>query len=95
MQTKISILFLYLLIINIIGLFLFGLDKLKARKKLWRIPEYILFLVSFLGGASGGLVAMVIFKHKLSKKHFTYGIPVLLLLNKLIEVFIIKIILTY
>lgn len=79
---------IYLIIINLLSFILFGIDKRKAKRKEWRIPESSLFGVSILGGSTGSLIAMVIFKHKLSKKPFYLGIPLIIVINKIIELII-------
>lgn len=79
-ETQIII---YLIIINIISFLLFGIDKRRAKRKLWRVSEKILLIASIIGGATGSLMAMVIFKHKLSKKSFYIGVPVFIVLNKI------------
>ena len=76
-------LLIYLLLINIVSFILFAIDKGKAKRKKWRISKKILLITSFLGGATGSLMAMVIFKHKLSKKSFYIGVPVFIVLNKI------------
>ena len=58
-----------------------GIDKLKARAKKWRIPERSLFLLAALGGALGGLLGMLAFRHKTKHRSFVIGMPLLLLLN--------------
>ncbi|WMM25007.1 DUF1294 domain-containing protein [Tissierella sp. MB52-C2] len=78
----------YLICINILSFIIFGIDKSKAQKKQWRIPELYLLIISFLGGSIGSLMAMVLFKHKLSKKKFYIGIPLLIIVNKIMELII-------
>ena len=78
----------YLIFVNILSFLLFSIDKSKAQKKQWRIPEIYLIAVSFLGGSIGSLMSMVLFKHKLSKKKFYIGIPLLILVNKIVELII-------
>lgn len=75
----------YLICINIVAFVLFGVDKRKAEKRDWRISEAFLLGISALGGATGALIGMIIFKHKSSKKKFYIGVPFLLLLSKVIE----------
>lgn len=75
----------YLICINIVAFVLFGVDKRKAEKRDWRISEALLLGISALGGATGALIGMIIFKHKSSKKKFYIGVPFLLLLSKIIE----------
>lgn len=76
-----KILVLYLCIINILAFSLMGIDKFKARRGLWRIPEKTLFLSALLGGAMGSILGMKLFRHKTKHRSFTIGMPCLLLLN--------------
>ena len=55
---------LYVVIMNILGVTVMGIDKYKAQHKLWRIPEKTLFLVSILGGSIGTWAGMYLFRHK-------------------------------
>ena len=71
----------YFIIINIFNFCLFTMDKEKARKRKWRIPEAWLFFISFIGGSLGGLLSMNIMKHKTNKASFTLGMPILLIVN--------------
>ena len=68
----------YLLIINALGFILMLLDKWKAKKNLWRIPEAVLFLAAILGGSIGCLAGMHIARHKTKHFHFILGIPLIL-----------------
>ena len=74
----IKILLLYLLIINAAGFILMLVDKFKAKKNLWRIPEKTLFLVAALGGSIGSLLGMYTFRHKTQHQTFTLGMPLIL-----------------
>lgn len=71
-------LLVYLLIINAVGFLLMLVDKYKARKNLWRIPEATLMTVAALGGSVGSLVGMYTVRHKTKHLKFTIGIPVIL-----------------
>ena len=71
-------LLIYLLIINAVGFLLMLVDKFKARKKLWRIPEATLMTVAALGGSIGSLLGMYTFRHKTKHIKFTLGIPAIL-----------------
>lgn len=75
------IVLIYLIIINLTGLFLMGLDKYKARKHLWRIPEKTLFLTALLGGSIGTLTGMHLFRHKTRHWYFVMGMPAILLIQ--------------
>ncbi len=71
----------YVLAINVIGFFGMYLDKRKARKKLWRIPEATLFLIAIIGGSIGSIIGMHLFRHKTRHWYFVYGMPVILVLQ--------------
>lgn len=76
---------IYLTLINLISFLVYGIDKNKAKNKQWRIPESTLIFLSLIGGSLGGLMAMVIFKHKLSKRLFYIGLPIIAIINKIAE----------
>lgn len=75
-----KILYSYLLIVNIVTFFVYGLDKRKARRKRWRIPERTLLGLAALGGALGAAAGMGVFHHKTRKPAFRWGVPALLIL---------------
>lgn len=68
----------YLEIISLAALALMGIDKRRAKKGKWRVPENVLILSAVLGGSIGALAGMYLFHHKTRKKKFTVGIPVIL-----------------
>lgn len=68
----------YLAVINLAGFVSMGLDKKKARRNKWRIPEATLFLFAIFGGSAGCLLGMRVFHHKTQKPKFYIGIPVIL-----------------
>lgn len=57
---------------SLIALITYGADKLKARAGAWRIPEKVLLLLSFFGGAVGGILGMVLFRHKTRHWYFWF-----------------------
>ena len=69
---------IYLLGINLAGFISMALDKSKARRSVWRIPEATLFLFAIFGGTLGSLLGMHIFRHKTQKPLFYIGMPILL-----------------
>lgn len=71
-------LLVYLLIINAAGFLLMRSDKIRARKKRWRIPEATLMTVAALGGSIGSFLGMYTFRHKTRHRKFTLGIPAIL-----------------
>ena len=70
---------IYLVIINLIAFFMMWLDKRKAKKGKWRIPENTPLIPVLLGGGIGGIAGMYIFRHKTQKGKFVIGFPVILL----------------
>ncbi len=68
----------YLAGINLLTFFLFCVDKRRARRGAWRIPEKTLLGFSAAGGAAGGLLAMHVAHHKTRKPAFKFGVPALL-----------------
>lgn len=61
---------IYLLLINVFTLTLFGYDKDMAEKKKKRVSEKTLLTFTFLGGTLGALIGMRMYKHKTSKTSF-------------------------
>ena len=70
---------LYLILINAFGFLLMLIDKQKAKKKKWRIPEARLMLTAALGGSVGVLLGMYTFRHKTKHMTFTLGVPAILI----------------
>lgn len=73
-----QLLLLYLFLINAVAFLLMLVDKQKARKNLWRIPERTLFLSALLGGSAGAILGMYTFRHKTRHLSFTLGMPAIL-----------------
>lgn len=71
----------YLFIINAMGFLFMLIDKQKARKKKWRIPESTLMLIAALGGSIGTLAGMYTVRHKTRHPKFYIGVPLLLTLQ--------------
>lgn len=70
-----------LVLINVVSFCVFAVDKQKAVRGDWRIPEKVLLLLAGIGGAAGALIAMKVFHHKTRQPKFSIGIPVLLILQ--------------
>lgn len=82
MPTGIFILIIaYFIIINIAGFASMGIDKAKAKKHAWRIPEATLFSIAILGGSIGSILGMQVFRHKTKHWYFSIGMPVIALLQ--------------
>ena len=74
-------LYLYLLIVNAVSFLLMLIDKIKAIRGRWRIPERRLLTLCAIGGSLGCTVGMRIFRHKTQKGAFPWGLPLLLLFH--------------
>ena len=81
MNTLYSYLAYYLLAINAVAFIMYGIDKYKAKKAKWRIPETTLLLLAVLGGSIGTWMGMKVWHHKTMHKKFKYAIPAILLIQ--------------
>lgn len=79
MILKIGI--LYLTLANLIGFAAMGIDKKKAIRHKYRIPEKTLFLIALLGGSAGSILGMQLFRHKTKHWYFVLGMPAILILQ--------------
>ena len=79
----------YLLAVNVATLFLYGIDKYKAKKGKWRISEATLLLIAVIGGSIGAWAGMRLWHHKTMHKKFKYGIPVIIILQVAIAVYLL------
>ena len=70
-----------LLVMNLLAFALMGIDKVKARRGAWRVPEKTLFLVTALFGGLGGTLGMTVFRHKTKHWYFKFGFPALLVVQ--------------
>lgn len=84
-----QVLYLYLLLVNAITFVLMLVDKYKAKKNLWRIPEATLMTFAAIGGSIGALAGMYLVRHKTKHLKFTVGIPVLLFFHIMIAIWLI------
>lgn len=84
-----SMYWLALMVYNAIGFLMVGMDKWKAKRGRWRIPEKHFFIFSFFGGAVGVYLGMQVFRHKTQHKKFIYGIPLMIVLNAVLLYFLI------
>jgi uncharacterized membrane protein YsdA (DUF1294 family) len=78
----------YLLVINAVAFIVYGIDKLKARKGRWRIPESTLLLLAIVGGSVGAWFGMKAWHHKTMHLKFKYGLPAILLLQLALAVYL-------
>jgi len=83
-MNAINSILLYLAGVNLTGFVIMGIDKWKAKKQAFRIPEATLFLIAIIGGSIGSLIGMYTFRHKTRHMTFVIGMPVILALQILI-----------
>ena len=76
-----TVLLVYLLMINVLLFALMGIAKYKARHNQWRIRESTLFACAIIGGSLGGILGMRLFRHKTLHPTFRYGFPAILVLQ--------------
>lgn len=79
----IFIFFLYVIIVNITGFAMMGIDKAKARRRAFRIPEARLFFIALIGGSIGSILGMYTFHHKTRHWYFVWGMPAILVVQTL------------
>ncbi len=80
----------YAVIVNLIGFFFMGIDKRKAIKRAFRIPEATLFTIAIIGGSIGSIAGMYVFRHKTRHWYFVYGMPAILFLQLALLYFILN-----
>ena len=78
----------YLFAINIVSFFLYGIDKYKAKKNKWRISEATLLMIAVIGGSIGAWAGMRLWHHKTMHKKFKYGIPVIMIMQVCLVVYL-------
>lgn len=89
-MNTVMILLLYVIIINFMGFLFMFIDKRRAQKRAYRIPESTLFALALLGGSIGCLFGMYICRHKTRHWYFVYGMPAILILQIALVMFIIN-----
>lgn len=71
----------FLIVMNIIGFASMGIDKKRAQRSAFRIPEATLFAIALIGGSLGSILGMRIFHHKTKHWYFKFGMPLILILQ--------------
>lgn len=84
-----NILLIYLLAVNIVTFVVFGIDKYKAKRGLWRIPEASLLTMAVIGGSIGAWLGTKVWHHKTLHKKFKYGIPLIIALQAALAVYLL------
>ena len=71
----------WVILLSLIAFVLMGVDKERARRRAWRVPERTFFLLALLGGCPGTIAGMCLFRHKTRHWSFKLGLPLILLLQ--------------
>ena len=79
----------YLLAVNITTFLVYGIDKYKAKKERWRISEATLLLMAVIGGSIGAWAGMRLWHHKTMHKKFKYGIPIIIIMQVALAVYLL------
>ena len=79
---------IFLLAINTVTFLLYGIDKWKAKRSRWRIPESVLLGLAAVGGSIGAWLGMRVWHHKTQHKKFRYGVPAILVAQIVLLVWI-------
>ena len=79
----------YLLAVNIATFFLYGIDKYKAKKGKWRVSEATLLMMAVIGGSIGAWAGMRLWHHKTMHKKFKYGIPIIIIFQVALAVYLL------
>ena len=77
MSTK-QIILIYLVAMNVVTFFAYGIDKWKAKRSKWRISEATLLGMAVIGGSIGAWLGMRVWHHKTMHKKFQFGIPLII-----------------
>ncbi len=80
-MNSFDIIILYVVAVNVVSFLMMGIDKRKAVKRAFRIPESTLFVLAIIGGSIGAIAGMHLFRHKTRHWYFLYGMPVILALQ--------------
>jgi len=78
----------YLLVINAVTFIVYGIDKLKAKRGLWRIPEVTLLMLAVIGGSIGAWCGMIVWRHKTKHLQFKIGVPAILIIQLTLIVYV-------
>jgi len=84
-----EVLVYYLVAVNVVTFVVYGLDKWKARRGRWRIPEAALMWLAVLGGSPAALLAMWLFRHKTKHNKFRYGVPIILVVQVAVVILLV------
>ena len=81
---------IYLIAINLLTFLVYGIDKCKAKRSAWRIPEATLLGLAIIGGSIGAWLGMKVWHHKTLHKKFRFGIPLIIILQIALAVYVLQ-----
>ena len=84
------ILLIYLAVVNILTIIVFGVDKMNAKSNRQRVRIVALLGLAFIGGSVGALIGMYGFHHKTKKAYFTVGVPLILLMQVVVLFYVMN-----
>ena len=87
-MTTEQLIFIYLVAINVVTFFMYGIDKWKAKRSKWRIREATLLGMAVIGGSIGAWLGMRVWHHKTMHKKFQFGIPLILIIQLAIVIWL-------
>ena len=89
LTTPAGVLALWLIVINLATFAVYGIDKSRAKRGAWRVPEKTLFLLPLLGGSVGALLGMRTFRHKTKHWYFVVGMPLILVCQAALAIYLV------
>ena len=89
-MDTITLILLYIGLVNVFAFILYGIDKPKAKKSKWRVPESTLIGIAIIGGSIGAWSGMKVWHHKTLHKKFKYGIPLILIAQIALCIYLFK-----
>ncbi|MEG9297089.1 DUF1294 domain-containing protein [Mangrovibacillus sp. Mu-81] len=90
MESFMNVVYVYVLIINIIGFSLMRSDKKKAQRQEYRIKERTLWTAAIIGGSIGSYIAMKVYRHKTKHRLFAMGFPFLVIVHSVLFIWMIQ-----
>ena len=81
---------IYVVLVNVVGFLMYGIDKWNAKHGLRRIPEKTLLGIAAAGGSIGAYVGMQLFRHEIRKPKFYIGVPAILAVQVVLLLYIYR-----
>lgn len=88
---RLDIIFYWLGLMNLSSIVICIFDKSQAKRGGWRVSEKTLFALSIAGGSVGMYATMCLVRHKTKHKRFMIGLPIIILLQSVILLWLLHI----